>query len=142
MQPMRPILVSHTGREFPIGWEGEQMQTIEVNKVTLLLKLRENRDKHRKVFEEALEGWRRNVLDELTLAVAEAKAGKQYRTYFNLPQPEDHTRDYDAIIEQVEWEVEDTITLTQQQFNQFVRDDWGWKEDFLANTVHYMNYKK
>ena len=118
------------------------MQSIKVDKDKLLTKMRENRDNHRKVFEEALSGWEQNVLDELKKAVRDAKARKQFRTFFSLPQPEDHTAEYDAAISQVEWEVGGVIDLTQQQFSQFILDDWGWKPDFLGNTASYLNYKK
>lgn len=117
------------------------MQFIEVKKEALLEKLKENRDKHRKLFEEALDGWEKRVVEELKKAVSDAKAKREFRTTFFLPQPVDHTSEYDAIIEQVEWDVNETIELSPQQFNQFVRDDWGWKEDFLNNTSFYVGKK-
>ena len=118
------------------------MKVIDVRKDRLLTKLKENRENHRKTFEEALDGWQKKVIDELQKAVRDARAGRKYTTTFYLPQPQDHTAEYDAIIEQVEWEEDETISLDPISFNQFVRDDWGWKTDFLNNTMVYMNYKK
>lgn len=93
---------------------------------------------HRSTFEEALQGWKERVLEELEKAITDAKKGREFRTYFNLPQPEDHTPEYNAVIDQIEWSENEQIELTFNQFNQFVRDDWGWKQDFLSNTAMYM----
>lgn len=113
------------------------MEQIVISKQKLLDKLRENRNNHRKIFEEALEGWRKRVIIELQCALRDARKGLKYRTYFNLPQPTDHTNEYDRIIDQIEWCETELIQLDQIQFNQFVRDDWGWKNDFLTNATIY-----
>jgi len=118
------------------------MQEVVIEKSKLLEKIKENREKHRATFEEALEGWKNRVIEELQNAVQEAKDGCKFDTYFNLPQPEDHTPEYDAVIEQIEWNEEEKIVLDFLQFNMFVRDDWGWKKDFLANTSMYSGFIK
>lgn len=113
------------------------MQLITVTKEKLLVKMRENRDLHRKQFEEALNGWQERVLAELEKAVSDAKKGLKFTTSFNLPRPSDHTSEYDEIIEQVEWNEEEQIDLDLNSFNQFVRDDWGWKRDFITTNAFY-----
>lgn len=113
------------------------MKTVIISKDRLLKEIKKNRDQHRSTFEEALQGWKERVLEELEKAINDAKKGREYRTYFNLPQPEDHTPAYDEVISQIEWTEENKIELDFNQFNQFVRDDWGWKKDFLANTSMY-----
>lgn len=115
------------------------METVLISKQKLLEKVKENRELHRTTFEEALQGWKYRVLEELEKAISDAKKGRDFRTYFSLPQPEDHTPEYDAVIDQIEWSEEGKIELTFHQFNQFVRDDWGWKQDFLANTSMYVS---
>ena len=115
------------------------MQKVIISKEKLLKKIKKNRDTHRETFEEALQGWEKRVYQELSQALSDAKHGRQFRTYFNLPQPEDHTPEYDAVIDQIEWTEEEQIELDFHQFNQFVRDDWGWKADFLSNTAMYVH---
>jgi hypothetical protein len=117
------------------------MQEVLISKDKLLTKLKENRETHRAQFKEALEGWKERVLEELEKAVENAKKGLKYETYFSLPRPEDHTEEYNAVIDQVEWNEEEQIELDLHSFNQFIRDDWGWKKDFLTNSAMYMKMK-
>ena len=31
----------------------------------------------------------------------------------------------------------DTVTITEQQFSQYVLDEWGWMRDFVGSTSPY-----
>lgn len=96
-----------------------------------------NRENHRKVFLEALDGWKKRVIEELEKSVADAKDGKQFRTSLHLPQPTDHTSDYDTVIAMARMSVDINIELDHLEFLQYVRDEWGWKEDFLNTSSLY-----
>ncbi len=113
------------------------MDTVTVDRTELLATLTKNRDEHRQQFETALRGWRKEVLFALRRAVADAEQGKQFRTSVQLPQPSDHTDDYEEIIQVVMWSIGDEITLSRMEFRQFVLDEWGWKHDFLATNSMY-----
>lgn len=113
------------------------MQAVLISRDKLLVEMKKNRELHRKQFEEALEGWKDRVLEELEKSVSDAKKRLRFSTHINLPRPEDHTSEYDAVIDQVEWNEEDQVELDLHSFNQFVRDDWGWKSDFLSNASMY-----
>lgn len=117
------------------------MKTIHISKTKLLERLKENRKNHVKQFEEALEGYKELVIEELNQSLRDAKLGKRFRTFIQLIEPADHTRDYDAIIDQVEWHEAEIIELDRQEFNNYVRDDWGWKEDFLQTMSFYSKEK-
>lgn len=114
------------------------MDTVTVPRDELLEKLRHNRGNHRVIFEKALEGWHQKVTEKLEEMVVDARAGRRYETVVGLPRPEDHTDEYDLVIEMLEMSVGDTIEIDQRQYRQFVRDDWGWKPDFLASTSRYV----
>jgi carboxypeptidase C (cathepsin A) len=111
---------------------------VKVEKEALLQKLRANRDGHRAVFLKALDGFQKEVVQQLDRALADAKTGQRYRTYFNLPEPQDHTRDYDRVIEMIGMSVDDVIELNEYEFTQYVQDDWGWKPDFIDSTESYL----
>lgn len=113
------------------------LNVIRVNKKELIDKISVNRDGHRAVFEEALEGFHAAVIEKLNAALKDAKAGKRYKTYFDLPEPQDHTNDYDRVILMLEMSQDDEILLDERQFAQYVQDDWGWKPDFLATAGTY-----
>ena len=113
------------------------LHDVEMNVDSLRSILRDNRERHRSQFEEALAGWHARVTAELEDALADAKAGRKYRVAFNLPQPQDHTDGYDQAIEMLEYEEREILTLDRQTFVQLVMDDWGWKHDFLSTASLY-----
>lgn len=113
------------------------MNKIRVKKSHLLLALQENRDEHREEFAKAQTRYRERVIEALDTNLASAKAGRKIITYIRLPVPEDHTEDYDAAIEALEWEVADEVELDQREFNTLVRNQWSWAEAFASNTQAY-----
>ena len=58
------------------------------------------------------------------------KAGRS----INLAEPVDHTADYDRILAMLEMSVDDTISLSAQEFNQYVLDNWE-----LSRLASYTN---
>ena len=113
------------------------MQTITVNKQELLDRLHENRDKHRQVFEVALEEYRKEALSRLEYRVEALKTGKFPDLYIGLQAPSDHTRDYDRVIKMVEMHQDATFQLTEADFSSYVMDDWDWKRQWVTTTSHY-----
>jgi hypothetical protein len=113
------------------------MKEVTVDVATLLDVIRENRDHHREQFETAIEAWRRTVTRHLENAVNAARARQEYRTMFALPQPEDHTDDYDDVIGMLEMHTEPTVILTTREYRQYVTDDWDWKEHFTRTAATY-----
>lgn len=110
------------------------MKDITVNKDELLEKLEENRRDHRQVFEEALEGYRREVIRRLEEHIKETKEGKNRDVYVSMPVPKDHTVDYDRAIAMVRMSVGNTITVSETDFAQYVMDDWRWQREFIENS--------
>lgn len=113
------------------------MRPVRVNKSAVLTALYQNRKTHREIFEEALEGYRKEAISQLENHITELKSGKPKRTYFSIPFPEDHTDDYDDAIEMLEMSVDDTIDLDAETFKAFYKDDWGWKNQFLMSNSGY-----
>ena len=113
------------------------MRQVTVSKGNLLLKLRANRDAHRSLFLKAQEGYRAAVIEELDRMLAEARTGKPIRRAINLAEPQDHTEDYDRVIAMAEMEVGDIIELTDDEFAQYVLDQWDWRHLVLATNTAY-----
>lgn len=114
------------------------MDTIEVSKHSLLAKMRENRDRHRAEFEQALDGWRITANAAVEKLYEEAKAGKLQQAFLNLPRPEDHTPDYDRRIQMYEMDISETVELEEHEFAQYVQDDWGWRKQWTASNSMYL----
>jgi hypothetical protein len=115
------------------------MNEIKVKKEELLTVLKRNRYEHRAIFLEALEGYRKQVIAELEVMLAEAKSGRQIRRAVSLVEPINQTSDYDRIIRILEMETRDEIQLQEREFAQYVMDDWAWKQQFTSMTSTYTN---
>jgi hypothetical protein len=112
--------------------------TITVSKTALLKVLSDNRGSHHDLYEKAWTGYCKAVRAELEDMLDRVKAQKPIPRFLgNLP-PEDHTADYDDVIDMLGMALGDEIELTQAQFKQYVKDDWGWKEQWTAHTSTYI----
>jgi hypothetical protein len=115
------------------------MRTVTLDKDELLDVLRDNRERHRVVFEKAIEGFRERAITELDRRIADLKARKgQVDLFVHLPEPEDHTRDYDRVIRMVEMHQGDTIELDEKAFASYVEDEWSWKREFVGTNSKYV----
>jgi hypothetical protein len=114
------------------------MQNVKVKRLALLEKLQSNRKVHRDIFLKAQEGYRKRVIQELDQMLAEARAGKPIRVVINLPQPQDHTPDYDRVIAMLEMSVEDEVQIMAQEFDMYVMDNWAWKPMATTTNARYL----
>lgn len=117
--------------------EGAGMRQVDVKKDEVLKRVRENRDKHRGIFEEALENYRAKVIEALEAQLQRARDGVKIAQYLGLEEPEDHTKDYDVVIDMLEMSVDDVITLDTMMFQQYMRDEWPWQQQFLMSNSQY-----
>jgi hypothetical protein len=110
------------------------MEKITVEKGELLDKLRANRKDHQLIFQEALKGFAEKVSAELERSLADIRGGQRRDVRVWHAAPKDHSSDYDRAIAMIEMAVGDTIVLSENDFTQYVMDDWGWQDQFLSNT--------
>lgn len=102
------------------------MRDVTVKRDELLTKLKANRDNHRELFLKAQEGYRKQVIEELEKQLEDARNGLSITRGIMLPDPVDHTDDYNTIITMVEMSVDDEIDLDTHSFNCYVMDKWEW----------------
>ncbi len=114
------------------------MNTVKVKKARLLNKLHDNRKEHRANFLKAQEGYKMEVIEQLEKSLQDARDGKRFNTFFQLPAPKDQTPEYNTAIEMLDWSVDDEIELEQQAFRQYIFDDWYWKDQWLHSNTAYM----
>lgn len=113
--------------------------TVVVQKDKLVETLTTNRDAHRAIFEEALEGYKTRSVELLEEHIERIRKGKVERILVSLPLPEDHTDDYDRALTSLDWSIFDEVELSMREFDQYVRDNWTWKQEFTATTSLYNN---
>lgn len=113
------------------------MKVVKVNRGALLGVIQENRDKHRAIFQEALDGYKDEALRLLNGHIDRIKRGKVSTVFVSLPAPQDHTRDYDRILRMLNMSVDAEVELSEPDFAQYVMDDWAWKREFLTTASVY-----
>lgn len=109
-----------------------------VRKAELLTILRKNRKEHRAIFEEAVDVYTDRLVKWHRAQARRILRGEQGERMVRLPQPEDHTDDYDTMIKMMEMEVGDTVTLDFHLFQNLVMDQWSWSGSFAANSTSYI----
>lgn len=142
------------------GWNERE---VTVNREKLLETLKANREKHIKEYNESVAGYKQQASERLLslkkrilASVDENFVSIQHKidhfdpeeplqdrvvltnvTSFDLQVPRSYEKSYDVAIQMAEWEVSETITLKQSQFQCFVLDDWDWKTKFsLLNKTY------
>jgi hypothetical protein len=108
-----------------------------IKKDDLLAILIENHERHREAFLRAQEGYRRRVIQELDRRLEDARAGRHIDLIFRLPEPEDHTADYEREMRMLKLETRQTVVLSTREFDQLVMDNWGWSENFAMTSSVY-----
>ena len=117
------------------------MDSIRVDKDQLIKTLKKNRKKHRELFLQAQDVYRVRMIEELDRALNEAKNGGLIQRAFVLPVPEDHTEEFDTVIQMLQWDKAKTVRLGQHEFRTYVENEWGWQQSFHANTEAYTSGK-
>lgn len=140
------------------------MERVTVRIVDLLEKLKANRETHKATYEAARVGYREQAIEMFKAELTKAEKGWDFRNNVYLEPPQDHTNDYDNAIEMLEMSLEAsvkgpdtwtsavgtvvtspeeekkqraTIEISRKDFACYVRDDWGWKAEWFANTSTY-----
>lgn len=116
------------------------MKNVKVKKEQLRATLLKNRDTHVADFEIAWDAFRGKAernLQRLLDKLRDAPRGAAVELYVGLEPPQNHVGDYTRAIEMLDWEVGEEVTLTEQEFQQFVQDDWSWKQQFSMTNIKY-----
>lgn len=113
------------------------MENITADRNEVMATLENNRDAHLAIFEEALKGYKTEVMKQLQEHLAKVESSKMYPVSIHIPVPENHIRDYDRAITMLGLSVEPTIVLSEKDVQCYVMDDWAWKRQFLTTNSSY-----
>ena len=86
------------------------MKTVKINRLQLLAKVQENREKHIAEFKEAWEGYLIDTVAELKKMLEDAKNGK-VKHHLDLVVPTSFEQQYDRVIAMLEWSTDETVDL-------------------------------
>ena len=115
------------------------MQTITLNKTQLLPIVIENKQKHDNIYNAAVSGYWQKTEEILTDKLEKAKKQEQIDNYLGITFPVSHSDDYDRVIRMLELSVENKIVLNSNEFDSYVRNQWGWRSSFLATNSIYLS---
>jgi len=125
--------------------------TINVSRTGLVETMKANRDTHLKEYNEAKAIYLADYQKEMTEKCAkflaqlakDTEAGvinpNNRAVYSKLQAPESYVYEYDNKIAMFEMSVDKNIELTEQEFRQYVRDQWNWSPGFKATTANYLS---
>lgn len=129
------------------------MDSVKVNRQTLLGKARENLAKHLKEYKVACDEWRivtkekavelhtkvLKILTELNeKSTADLIKDFEHKVLeLNFAKPLCYAKDYEEAIKMLEMSVEDEVVITQNVFKQLVLDEWSWKKAELNKRIFY-----
>jgi hypothetical protein len=117
------------------------MSKMWFDKTELTKTIQKNRDGHRAEFEEAMKGYEEEATKSLGRILQAIKDGKRPVISLYMTIPEDHTKDYDRVLKMLAMSQEGNIELDEDDFAQYVQDDWGWKKTFETTNALYKKSK-
>ena len=132
--PITKILEDNSmrGQNYAHGLE------VTITKAKLLKILKENRTKHKKVYDEAVKGYAASCEARLREEIARLKKrSKPAAISISMPAPVDHTKDYDRLITMFQLASETKFELNEQQVANFIMDEWDWTDRFLMSNAPY-----
>jgi DNA integrity scanning protein DisA with diadenylate cyclase activity len=148
-----------------------KMRQVKVKTKELLTKVKANREKHITDYEQALKDYKDLAkekiesafnkamkdlkhahefnlqrISEMTDKEIEAGPGDSVHLLsavsFNLKVPQNHSKDYDAVISMLEMCVDEEIQIMTDEHAMYVMDDWDWKTDFRKLSSEYSTSSK
>jgi len=107
------------------------------DKAEVLKVLKENRDKHAAMVQEAREGFVAAAREKLNATLDQLEAGELTQLAVRIDPPKDHTRDYDTIIKQLEMSKDETMKLNTAEVRTFIMDEWDWSHRAIAHNARF-----
>lgn len=117
------------------------MNTININRKDLLQKIIANRDKHEAEYKEAIIAYRLEAIKQFKIILNNAENNREFDRSIRLPEPLNYANDYNRIINMLTMSVDDVITLDSHDFDQYVMDNWSWKNVVGTTNSFYLSKK-
>lgn len=116
------------------------MENIKVKTAVLLDTLHTNLAEHVAEYEEAVVEYEKVIIKELSDKLKAAKAGKPFDFNFS-PKPVSFVESYNSIIAKLEWTTQEEIELDDREVQQYIQNEWTWKNHFATSTGSYIRGK-
>ena len=105
---------------------------------SLIEVLKTNRQQHEKIATQAKADYAAALLAELKTKIELLEAGKHLENpHSDLKVPFDSLDSYDVAIGMLEFTSDESISLAQGEYDQYVNDKWSWKKSFTDTASSY-----
>lgn len=114
---------------------------VKMEKEKLLSILKTNREQHETDFKKAIVIWQGKMAESLRETAKLVEEGKKvdlHHAIHSYPMPMNMTATYDRLIKMLEHTTEETIELDENQYSQFVEDEWHWSAQTRAINSTYL----
>ena len=113
-------------------------RTIKILKSDLIDTLNKNKDNHIVEYGKAVIGYKKEALKQLANLEKIVNDGS-LKIRLDLVTPVNSTENYDKIIEMFEWEINEEVELTQDEFKEYVQDESSFAISAKFSNQTYFN---
>lgn len=137
-----PVYEDEAMGYIPDTWSNDMLMenglsVVTVNKFELLNALNDNLAKHEAELSEAKADFQVALKKRLASMLKDVKAGKEINLNVGISPPPDNRKSYQRVIHMLGMSVAEQIQITEQQYANYVLDEWNWKGQFHAVTSAY-----
>ena len=111
------------------------MGSVTIEKDKLIAKIVENRTEHEKIYTEAVDGYKLILAHELKEKLEKLTNGELVDPHLSANKPTNHLKEYDCTISMLKYDVHSQVVLTKEEFNNYVLDDWSWKNAYMSGAL-------
>lgn len=116
---------------------------IKVSKKVLLQEIMHNRHQHDNSSKKALQIYKQQAEQALRNRLNDIESSNiepEKYLLFDMQCPVSYVEQYDRIIDMLNMSTDTEITLSEEQFRQWVEDNWYWKKAWKKVSGSYLKY--
>jgi hypothetical protein len=114
------------------------MNEVKVSTKDLMSVITNNRTNHLNKLNVAVAKWREDVACVLRKNLDIVERNSSEKMDRTPDRPESHIGDYDRALKMLAMSVDQSVTLTSEQFQCFVEDEWNWKRSWRLSNSKYI----
>lgn len=113
------------------------MFKVPIKVSNLLEVLRANAEDHNMIYVEAMKGYRAEMITKLARMLIKAEKNEDVPHALKLIRPTHHLKEYATAIKMLEMCTDEEVVLDEEQFRQYVENEWHWRKAFLFSNSSY-----
>lgn len=113
------------------------MHEVTIKKDDALRIIRQNKEDHKKIYEDGMVGYKQELKEILEKKMALLEKGEYASPHIRISPPSIHIEEYNSVIKMLELSVDEEVTLDSRQFRELIMDKWNWQRDFLKSNAKF-----